>query len=157
MIAVSDLNERRSRDRREADTIRKARPDAILSLADAKAKHPAVVSKQRQVERQQVLGALVKAVADGGLALDDTDVLPLIVDVLLRNCPQATSAPEIVAKSIEEAAEAYGAQEDDALFGESAAVVARLAAGTAHTSVYGYLLDGVRCLADWLGSAGQHR
>lgn len=146
---VVDL--RRTEMRREADRIAAARADAIAS-------HPSSRSKQlAQVERQQVLGALVKAVAENGLNLDDTDVLPLIVDALLRNCPQAYTAPEIVAKSIEEAAEAYGAQEGDALFGESAAIVSRLAAGTAHTATYGYLLDGCRMLADWLITAAVAR
>jgi hypothetical protein len=142
---VVDL--RRQEMRREADRIAEARADAIAA-------HPSTRSKQlAQVERQQVLGALVKTVAEGNLDLTDTDVLPLVVDVLLRNCPQAYTAPEIVAKSLEEAAECYGAQEGDELFGESAAIVGQLAAGTAHTATYDYLLDGVRALADWLTAA----
>lgn len=139
---------------RRPDSIR---PDAVLSFTDSMARHPSVVAKQRQVERQQVLGALIKAIAEGGLNLDDTDVLPLIVDTLLRNCPQAVTAPDVVAKSIEEAAEAWGAQEDDALFGESAFIVAQLAAGTAFTTTYPYLLESVRALSDWLTAAAVAR
>lgn len=146
---VVDL--RRQEMRREADYIASARADCIR-------RHPATVSKQlAQVERQQVLGALVKVVAEGGLDLTDTDVLPLVVDVLLRNAPQAVSQPGVVAKSLVEAAEVYGAQECDASSGEAALIVSQLAAGTAHTAVYGYLLDGCRALADWLTAAAASR
>lgn len=147
---VVDL--RRSEMRREADRIAAARTDAIAA-------HPATRSKQlAQVERQQVLGALVKMVGDGWIDLADTDVLPLVVDTLLRNAPQSFTAPEVVAKSVQEAADAYGAQECDPSYGESATIVAQLAAGTVHTATYSYLLDsGVRVLADWLTAAAVAR
>lgn len=126
-----------------------------VGLAEAKAAHPSSRGRLAQVERQQVLGALVKCVGEGWLDLDDTDVLPLIVDVLLHNAPQAVTEPEVVARSLEEAAAVWGAQEGDALFGESAQIVSRLAAGTANEATHPYLMGGCRVLADHLAMASR--
>lgn len=155
---VHDLSDEQKR--READRIGLARPDVTSVFAAAKARHPATVSKQlAQVQRQQVLGSLVAAVGDGKLSVTDDADLPLIVDVLLRHCPQAYTHPDVVAKSLAEAGQAWEAEADvddesHPAAGEAALIVSQLAAGTAHTAVYGYLREPVQLLIDWLTAAG---
>lgn len=133
--------------RRESDDIARRRADAIRS-------HPSTRSKQlAQVERQQILNALIAAVGDGRLSISDDGDLPLIVHVLLHNCPQVFTHPDVVAKSVEEAAASYA----DSFGQDAAMVVSSLAAGTAHTAVYGYLMESCSLLRDWLTAAAVAR
>lgn len=148
MTAVSDLNDRRARMRRESDAIRTARPDAVLSLADSRANHPSVVAKQRQVERQQVLGSLVAILAGRWDELTTDTYLPLLIDVLVRNAPQVRDEPAVVAIALHDATVMYGSDPEEAAF-----VITQLAAGTASTVAYGLWSDGVRSLVDHLKAA----
>lgn len=137
--------------RHEAASIAERRQDAIRN-------HPASRSKQLlQVERQQALAALIAAIGDDRLLIDDARDLPLIVDVLLRNCPQAHTSPVTVAKAVEEAGDSHRASLADNseidYAGDAAFMVAQLAAGTAHTAAHSYMLDGCQMLADWLLTA----
>lgn len=131
--------------RAEASRIGRARPDAVLSLADSR--HPSVVSKQRQAERQQVLGSLVAVLAGRWDKLTTDTYMPLLVDVLTRNAPQAKTESARVAISLHDASVLYDADPDEAAF-----IVAQLAAGTATTVAYGLWSDGVRSLVDHLQS-----
>lgn len=142
-----DMN-RRLADRREANRIAAARPDAVLSLADAKAAHPAFRAKQQQAERQQVLGALVAAVGEREFLLISDLHRPLLTDVLLRNAPQARTEPAVTVFAFADAVALWRSDPDEALMR-----VSQLAAGTCSEPAYGTLPDGLRCLVDDLAGA----
>lgn len=130
----------------EADAIAARRADAIR-------RHPSSLSRRALVERQQQLGSLLIAIGDGRLSITDDADLPLIVGTLLHCAPQSFVHPDVVAKSVQEAAAAHTTGDAS----DTAFIASQLAAGTAHTGTYGYLMQGCQMLCDWLTAAAVAR